>query len=130
MNHDTTPEWEKKMVDRFLAWKLPKDFQPDCGISYQKIESPNFEPVGTNLFTATQAGEMVHYMTKDVFSELLTRTREEAEQRGRDEAAQYILEHGEIFTGGMYLSGKMFQCNADFLIEARSPRRDVPANEN
>lgn len=23
-----------KMVDRFLCWELPKNFTPDCGISF------------------------------------------------------------------------------------------------
>lgn len=49
------------MVDRFLGWKLPQDFGPDCGISFTPFH-PNgtarFEPVGTNLLTADQALEM------------------------------------------------------------------------
>ncbi len=24
-----------EMVSRFLCWKLPKDFAPDCGISFK-----------------------------------------------------------------------------------------------
>ena len=24
----------KRMTDRFLGWKLPEDFQPDCGIEF------------------------------------------------------------------------------------------------
>ena len=53
----------KKMVDRFLSWKLPKDFSPDCGISFEKHKYANhlFEPIGTNLFTADQAKEMFEY---------------------------------------------------------------------
>lgn len=47
-----------KIVDRFLGWKLPEDFSPDCGISYKKIG----EPIGTNLFTASQAREMIKYI--------------------------------------------------------------------
>jgi hypothetical protein len=46
-----------KMVDRFLSWPLPKDFAPDCGISFdgRKDDEPNKNktwPVGTNLLTA------------------------------------------------------------------------------
>lgn len=58
----------KQMVDRFLAWKLPADFSPDCGISFTPYcsGSPAYprmcEPVGTNLFTATQAEAMVRHM--------------------------------------------------------------------
>lgn len=47
----------KHMVDRFLGWKLPKDFAPDCGISYAHI--PGSAPVGTNLFSFVQATDMV-----------------------------------------------------------------------
>jgi hypothetical protein len=57
------------MVNRFLQWKLPKDFQPDCGIHFdadaaKKLNQNNhtYEPVGTNLFSADQAMEMVRFM--------------------------------------------------------------------
>lgn len=46
-----------KMLDRFLCWKLPEDFAPDCGISFD-CSNHKYEPVGTNLFTATQAKAM------------------------------------------------------------------------
>ena len=57
----------KHMVDRFLGWKLPKNFSPDAGISYTR---PNYAPEvdatpsGTNLFDATQADAMVRYMVE------------------------------------------------------------------
>lgn len=51
-----------KMVDRFLMWQLPEDFAPDAGIKYERIL--NLYPVGTNLFTATQAKEMVRFMVE------------------------------------------------------------------
>ena len=57
----------KHMVGRFLAWRLPKPWHPDNGISYQR---PNYAhapaehdwPVGTNLFDADQAEAMVRHM--------------------------------------------------------------------
>ena len=55
----------KHMVDRFLGWKLPEDFNPDAGISYTR---PNYHssvdatPHGTNLLDATQAEAMVRHM--------------------------------------------------------------------
>ncbi len=58
----------KHMVDRFLGWKLPEDFQPDAGISFKREFNENtpwpskHEPVGTNLFTAVQADAMVRHM--------------------------------------------------------------------
>ena len=63
-----TDEQIKHMVDRFLRWRLPEDFNPDCGIDFAKTYntfsgSPSkYEPVGTNLFSATQADAMVRYM--------------------------------------------------------------------
>ena len=29
----------KEVANRFLGWKLPKDFNPDCGISFDKNTS-------------------------------------------------------------------------------------------
>lgn len=60
----------KYMVDRFLSWKLPRDtFNPDCGISFDKkpynAHTPYpalHEPIGTNLFDATQTDAMVRHM--------------------------------------------------------------------
>ena len=39
-----------KMVSRFLMWRLPDDFMPDCGIH------------GTNLLTAEQARAMLEHV--------------------------------------------------------------------
>lgn len=56
------------MVERFLQWKLPNDFRPDNGISYEPTyKASNGEwfhrnPTGTNLFTAVQARAMVKHM--------------------------------------------------------------------
>jgi len=58
----------KHMVDRFLSWKLPEDFNPDCGIRFERDYNQNtpwpakHEPVGTNLLSATQAESMVRHM--------------------------------------------------------------------
>jgi hypothetical protein len=53
----------KHMVDRFLGWKLPEDFNPDGHISYDRSnQHPAFAPSGTNLLTATQATAMVRHM--------------------------------------------------------------------
>ena len=50
----------QELVNNFLSWKLPKDFSPDCGISF--FGDGEFEPIGTNLFTATQAKSMFEYL--------------------------------------------------------------------
>lgn len=58
----------KHMVDRFLGWKLPEDFNPDAGISFKAAFNEGtaypmkHEPSGTNLFDARQADAMVRYM--------------------------------------------------------------------
>lgn len=66
----------KHMVNRFLGWKLPANFRPDCGIKFdamaaKKIDEHNhvYEPVGTNLFDAEQAEAMVRYMLEGIIVE-------------------------------------------------------------
>ena len=60
----------KHMVDRFLGWKLPENFNPDDGISFDPVMNKGHEfesrrePTGTNLFDAGQATEMVRYMVE------------------------------------------------------------------
>jgi len=61
----------KHMVDRFLAWKLPSKFNPDNGISFNRVVNGGTEhqyyrePMGTNLLDAIQAAEMVRFMVED-----------------------------------------------------------------
>jgi hypothetical protein len=50
-------ELVKQAVNKFLCWKLPTDFGPDGGISFDR-SGHKYEPVGTNLFTATQTEQM------------------------------------------------------------------------
>ena len=63
-----TEDQIKHMVDRFLSWKLPEDFNPDAGISFDPTFNkhlpvpPRHDPIGTNLFSATQAEVMVRHM--------------------------------------------------------------------
>lgn len=60
----TQTEVVKIMVDRFLSWKLPKDFAPDAGITFDRrnaYEGPHW-PVGTNLLSVDQAEVMVRHM--------------------------------------------------------------------
>ena len=59
-----------ELVNRFLRWKLPEDFSPDGGITYNKIQYPphttyTYIPVGTNLFTADQAKAMFEYLLSE-----------------------------------------------------------------
>jgi len=64
-----TDEQIKYMVNRFLGWKLPENFNPDGGISFKRINNehrPEWsyknEPTGTNLFDYTQAEAMIRHL--------------------------------------------------------------------
>jgi NTP pyrophosphatase (non-canonical NTP hydrolase) len=53
-----------KMVNAFLGWQLPKDFAPDCHLSFDREKaqtSPHSWPIGTNIFTAEQARQMFEH---------------------------------------------------------------------
>lgn len=53
------------MVDRFLGWKLPDDFAPDCHINFDREAAAAFVeswPTGTNLLHAGQAKEMLQHV--------------------------------------------------------------------
>ena len=65
----------KYLVDRFLGWELPKNFNPDAGISFVRSRNPYHAiatgvpefypmPIGTNLLDAEQATAMVRYMVE------------------------------------------------------------------
>jgi hypothetical protein len=54
-------------VSRFLAWPLPKDFYPNCGISFDGRKDDEWNknktwPIGTNLLTAEQATAMLKHV--------------------------------------------------------------------
>jgi hypothetical protein len=70
-----TDEQIKHMVNCFLGWRLPENFQPDAGISFNPEYNVEYnagrgkpparhQPSGTNLFDATQAEAMVRYMVE------------------------------------------------------------------
>lgn len=54
----------KHMVNKFLSWKLPQDFNPDGGVTFDKKYVSPHGPTGTNLFTYTQAEQMVRSMVE------------------------------------------------------------------
>lgn len=56
-----------RMADRLMAWKLPADFNPDGGISFDRTGKnhtgyPHEWPIGTNLLTHEQAKAMFEYV--------------------------------------------------------------------
>lgn len=67
---DTRDDKIKRMVDRFLGWRLPENFNPDGGISFKRTFNDHMtppmknQPTGTNVFDAEQAAAMVRHMTE------------------------------------------------------------------
>ena len=63
-----TEDQIKYMVSRFLTWRLPENFNPDGGVSFQRLGNEGTphqytrEPSGTNLLDATQAEAMVRHI--------------------------------------------------------------------
>jgi len=51
-------------VNRFLGWRLPEDFSPDCYVTFdkEKARRNNSWPIGTNLLTADQARAMFQFV--------------------------------------------------------------------
>ncbi|CAN7306597.1 Gp49 family protein [Cupriavidus necator] len=60
---DTIAPPVSKMVDRFLGWKLPQDFYPDCFVGFDRdaAQANQSWPSGTNLLHAGQAKEMFEH---------------------------------------------------------------------
>lgn len=61
---DNRDAFIKQMVDRFLVWTLPENFNPDAGISFKRSNHPM--PTGTNLLDATQAEAMIRHITAGI----------------------------------------------------------------
>ena len=70
-----TDDQIKHMVERFLSWKLPANFNPDAGIKFEPEFNVEYlakqgkppmrhEPSGTNLLDYTQATAMVRHMAE------------------------------------------------------------------
>ncbi len=65
----------KYLVNRFLSWKLPETFNPDCGITFQRAFNEGtshpmmHEPSGTNLLDYAETEAMVRHMVEDLPTE-------------------------------------------------------------
>ena len=92
----------KECVNRFLGWKLPKDFSPDCGISFKPYEHQNHDshhwPIGTNLLNADQAKAMFEHVLAGATSELfptpapVTSMQESISEKYTSEPVGFIVE--------------------------------------
>ena len=88
----------EQMVSRFLGWKLPEDFAPDCQIIFDKdraSQPPHSWPIGTNLLDARQAKAMLEEVTAPLQAkvaalqaevERLTKNRDRAVKAQNDNA--------------------------------------------
>lgn len=57
------PKVTDEMVGRFLGWKLPQDFAPDCYVSFDKERAAEvLWPTGTNLLHAGQVKDMLNHV--------------------------------------------------------------------
>lgn len=56
----------KHLTERFLSWELPRNFNPDHGISFVNPfpDLPQHWPSGTNLWGYTEAEQMVRHMVE------------------------------------------------------------------
>ncbi len=62
-----------EMVTRFLSWRLPQHFYPDCHISFDRekaSQTTHSWPVGTNLLNADQARSMLKHILQLARKEL------------------------------------------------------------
>ncbi len=121
-----TPDQIKHMVARFLHWKLPEGFNPDGGISFERIcnagtaFASNREPVGTNLLDATQAEVMVRHMIDGLPHDGVTTTI--VAKVDASEALAKIREAMEYPPGAF---GDVFaERNRQMLVERWTPQHD------
>ena len=82
----------KTMAERFLAWKLPDDFNPDGGISFTPLSNVGtpfeykHQPTGTNLLNYTQAIGMLTHITRGLAITDDTRELTDEERQMVDDA--------------------------------------------
>jgi len=92
----------KHMVDRFLGWKLPTNFNPDNGINFDPIANKGYqfesrrEPVGTNLFDAEQAEAMVRYIIEGLPRASSPTDKELLAQSARDGNCEWSFKNGTV----------------------------------
>lgn len=92
-----TEDQIKHMVNRFLCWRLPDSFAPDGGITFQVSSrtilngGSQFEPTGTNLFTAEQAEAMVKHMLDGLPAGPLTPIPEAAIEAAGDAMSALLI---------------------------------------
>jgi hypothetical protein len=130
---DSWEEFVKEAVNRFLRWKLPEDFFPDGGISFTKVSNEDtdyaytHEPIGTNLFTATQATEMVrHILDTSQLQEFLSKERAEGERRGAENMRAKVLEETKDLRRSVIRADKTPRYSYSNTKQARNAEGELP----
>lgn len=102
----------RRMVDRFLTWKLPKNFSPDGYVSFNSTGAKNnfFWPVGTNILDAEQTREMFMYAldyTKDsVIGEIEAERYRQIYEEGHTFHHDDEHDQGELYRAAIcYMTG-------------------------
>jgi len=121
----------KHMVERFLNWKLPENFNPDGGISFEPVGNKGTpheyqrEPVGTNLFDYTQAEAMVRHMLEGL-GEVDSQPPADETKTLRDEYAMAALPGLLAFPGSQSSNWEKFAEDAiaiaDAMMKARTQK--------
>lgn len=124
------------MVNRFLCWKLPKNFQPDGGISFNPIKpyegdehGNSWWPVGTNLLTADQARQMFVHVTAD---ESLMSSQAAldvlAERRRQCEVENWTLAHDNEHNDGSLTMAAVCYAEWDHYEHSAIDEHSIPIN--
>ena len=87
------------MVNRFLMWRLPENFWPDCFVSFdrEKAKANQIWPVGTNLLGADEARAMLEHVLDVTFIpewSLLETTQESLREHMR--AIRLLIAAGHV----------------------------------
>jgi hypothetical protein len=105
-----TEDQIKHMVQRFLIWHLPTNFQPDGGVIFKKFGNEGTpqqyenRPVGTNLLDLDQATEMVRHMIGDLPQPLYTSDAlATAKAEGVAEAVEWLRKKASSFGGARWV---------------------------
>lgn len=119
----------KHMVDRFLGWKLPENFNPDGGISFKKTFNEHtdhpmkHEPSGTNLLDAMQAEEMVRYMIEGMPEEAVNPTKQHTQKCPK-------LSGGECTCDGYHTFDELYDHRITLYIALCRHKHELYAIEN
>lgn len=99
------------MVDRFLGWKLPDSFGPDCFVTFdrERAKANQSWPIGTNILGASEARAMLEHILSGLDPITDERAKEVAQQWGCFEPSRWADGMPQFHTG---LPGVLGLCRA------------------